>query len=147
MRRPQPKRPLPRAAATEAPAAAPVATEAPAAAPVATEPPAAAPTEAAAQAPAASAVSFANDVMPIFEKSCIKCHGGSDGEKGDLNLRTYEKVMKGSESGAVVVPGDPAGSMLVELITSGEMPKRAPRLAQEQIDTIAQWVTEGAPNN
>ena len=85
--------------------------------------------------------------MPVFEKSCIKCHGGSDGEKGGLNLKTHENVMKGGEDGAVVVAGDADNSLLIELIRSGEMPKRAPKLAQEQIDLIARWVTEGALNN
>lgn len=133
--------------ATEAPAAAPASTDAPTAAPAPTEAPTTAPAEAAAPAPAASTVSFARDVTPIFEKSCAKCHGGSDGEKGDLNLRTYENVMKGGEKGAVVVAGDPDNSLLVELIREGEMPKRAPNLPQEQIDLIAQWVAEGALNN
>jgi len=133
--------------ATEAPAAAPESTEAPTAPPAPTDAPTAAPTEAQAPAPAASTVSFASDVQPIFEKSCAKCHGGSDGEKGDLNLRTYENLIKGGESGAVVVAGDPDNSLLVELIRDGEMPKRAANLPQEQIDLIAQWVAEGALNN
>jgi len=132
---------------TEAPAAAPASTEAPTAAPAPTEAPTAAPTEAQAPAPAASTVSFASDVAPIFEKSCAKCHGGSDGEKGDLNLRSHENVLKGGESGAVVVAGDPDNSLLVQLIREGEMPKRAANLPQEQIDLIAQWVAEGALNN
>ena len=127
--------------------AAPPATKAPAAAPAPTEAPTATPTEAQAPAPAASTVSFASGVQPIFEKSCAKCHGGSDGEKGDLNLRTYENVMKGGESGAVVVAGDPDNSLLVELVREGEMPKRVANLPQEQIDLIAQWVAEGALNN
>ncbi len=133
--------------ATEAPAAAPASTEAPTTAPAPTQASAAAPIEAPAPAPDASTVSFASNVQPIFERSCAKCHGGSDGEKGDLNLRTYENVIKGGESGAVVVAGDPDNSLLVELIRDGEMPKRAPNLPQEQIDLIAQWVAEGALNN
>lgn len=31
--------------------------------------------------PAAS-ISFANDVMPIFKNSCIKCHGGEQIKEG-----------------------------------------------------------------
>ncbi len=142
-------------AATQAPAPtdvpvvteAPVVTAVPTDTPAATEAPAAAPTEAVAQAPAANTVSFAKDVMPIFEKSCIKCHGGTDGEKGDLNLTTHENLMKGGKDGAAVVAGDAPNSLLIELITEGEMPKRAPKLAQEQIDLIVRWVTEGALNN
>jgi hypothetical protein len=144
-------------AATEAPAATTAPTEAPAAAtqaPAATEAPAAtavptdvpAPTEAAA-APAAAAVSFSKDVMPVFEQSCIKCHGGSDGTKGDLDLTSYDNLMAGGKDGQVVSPGDAANSMLVKLMDQGKMPRRQPRLPQETIDMIAAWVNQGAQNN
>jgi mono/diheme cytochrome c family protein len=138
--------PIAQAVPTQVPA---VATQAPAAAtqaPAATE----APTAAATQPPAASsggAVSFSKDVVPIFEKSCSKCHGGSDGKKGGLDLGTYESMMQGGQDGQVIVPGDAAKSILVKLINEGKMPKRAPKLAQEQIDLIAEWVSEGALKN
>jgi hypothetical protein len=147
------------AAATQAPATTAPAAEAPTEAPTAevaaatdapTEAPAAtaAPTEAPTEAPAANeAVSFSKDVMPIFEQTCIKCHGGSDGTKGDLDLTTHANTMKGGKDGAVVVPGDAANSMLVKLIENGKMPRRAPKLPQEQIDLIAKWVNEGAQDN
>ena len=147
-------------AATTAPTAAPAATDAPTAAPptattAPTEAPAAttapeptaAPTEAAAAAPAAAAVSFSKDVMPVFEKSCIKCHGGSDGTKGDLDLTTHANLMQGGKDGQVVTPGDAAASMLVKLIDQGKMPRRQPRLPQETIDMIAAWVNQGAQDN
>ena len=145
--------------ATEAPKAteAPVATEAPKAteAPVATEAPAATQVPAATEAPAATevpavapaAVSFVKDVQPIFEQNCVKCHGGSDGIKGGLSLKTYADLMKGGKDGEVIAPGDAANSMLVQAITAGKMPKRGTKLAQEKIDMIAAWVTAGAQNN
>lgn len=106
---------------------------------------AAAPTEAPAAAEAA--VSFSQDLMPVFEKSCIKCHGGEDGTKGDLDLRTYDAMMKGGKDGQVVAPGDHANSMLWKLVDNGKMPRRQPKLPQEQIDLIASWIDEGAQNN
>ena len=87
------------------------------------------------------------DVQPIFDQSCVKCHGGSDGKKGGLSLKTYDDLMKGGEDGQVIVPGDAANSMLVQAIEAGKMPKRAPKLPQAQIDTIAAWVNAGAENN
>jgi mono/diheme cytochrome c family protein len=129
---------------TQAPSA-PAATEAP----VATEAPAAtqAPAATEAPAPAASAVSYATDVQPIFDQNCVKCHGGSDGKKGGLSLKSYDDLMKGGQDGQVIVPGDAANSMLVQAIAEGKMPKRAPKLPQAQIDTIAAWVNAGAENN
>ena len=85
--------------------------------------------------------------MPILQQSCVKCHGGSDGTKGDLSLQTYDDVMKGGQHGAAVVPGDATGSLLVKQIQSGKMPKRGQKLPQNQIDLIAEWVSEGAKNN
>jgi len=93
------------------------------------------------------AVSFAKEVQPIFEQSCVKCHGGSDGKKGGLSLKTYDDLMKGGEDGQVIAPGDAANSMLVQAIEAGKMPKRAPKLPQAQIDAIAAWVQAGAENN
>ena len=86
-------------------------------------------------------------MQPIFEQSCVKCHGGSDGKKGGLSLKTYDDLMKGGEDGQVIAPGDAANSMLVQAIEAGKMPKRAAKLPQAQIDTIAAWVAAGAQNN
>ena len=128
-------------AATQAhaPTQAPAATNAPAAtqAPAATTAPAAAP----------AAVSYAKDVQPIFEQNCVKCHGGSDGTKGGLTLKTYGDLMNGGKDGQVIAPGDAANSMLVQAIEAGKMPKRGAKLPQAQIDTIAAWVAAGAQNN
>lgn len=132
-------------AATSAPAATEIAATsapAPAEAPAATMPPAA--TEAPA---AAGSVSFSKDVMPIFQATCVKCHGGSDGVKGDLSMKTYADLMKGGEHGAAIVPGDAASSLLVKQIVNGKMPKRGPKLPQAQIDLISQWVAQGAQDN
>ncbi len=83
-------------------------------------------------------------MKPIFEKSCIRCHGGANGIEGELDQRTYAGLMKGGESGAVVIPGNSAGSLLYELIDAGKMPRRSTKLPQEQIDLIARWIDEGA---
>jgi mono/diheme cytochrome c family protein len=106
---------------------------------------AAAPTQASADAPA-SEVSFASDVMPIFEKSCNKCHG-IDQIKEGLDMTSYEKLMEGSFNGEVVVLGNADESMLVELIAKGKMPKRGDKLTDGQLQIIKDWVNAGAPNN
>src|SRR5689334_11167293 len=37
-------------------------------------------------------ISFANDVLPIFQASCVKCHGTEQIKEG-LDLRTYDGVI------------------------------------------------------
>ena len=102
--------------------------------------------EAAAEAAPAGEVSFATDVLPIFEQSCTRCHGSSR-QSGGLRLDSYAALMAGGKDGAAVVPGDAPSSLLVELITSGEMPRNASPLPDEQIQTIIQWVDAGALEN
>ena len=91
-------------------------------------------------------VSFQHDVLPIFEQYCTKCHGDEDPEEG-LKLTSYENVMAGSFYGAVVKPGDPDTSYLVEMIVTGQMPKRGADLTQTEIDTIIAWIEAGAQND
>jgi mono/diheme cytochrome c family protein len=101
---------------------------------------------AAAPAPETATVSFANDVMPIFSASCNTCHGG-DQTKAGLDMTTYASLMAGSMQGAVIFPGSPSQSVLVQQVVDGEMPKRGDKLTAEQIQVISDWVAAGAPNN
>jgi len=132
----------PAAPATEAPTAVPPSTDT--AAP--TEPPVA--TEAPATEPVAggATVSFANDIFPILESRCIGCHGGERTQEG-LVLRTHADIMAGSDNGPVVVPGDAANSLLVELVATQKMPKRGPKLTPPQVQLITDWVNQGALDN
>src|SRR3954451_16812070 len=60
-------------------------------------------------------IDFAHDVKPILDASCVKCHGrGRD--KGKFNFDSVENLMKGGESGAPLVPGASAESILIELV-------------------------------
>ena len=130
------------APATEAPTEAPALTDT--AAP--TEPAAA--TEAPATQPAAegATVSFATDILPLFESRCIGCHGGDRTQEG-LDLKTHASLMTGSDNGSVVTPGDAANSLLVEMVATQKMPKRGPKLTPPQIQLITDWVNQGALDN
>jgi hypothetical protein len=95
---------------------------------------------------ARAVVSFASDILPVFDQSCLKCHGGDKTEKG-LSVKFYAALMPGSEKGAVVVPGDPDASRLAQLLLNGKMPKRGPKLSQGQIELVLEWIRAGAQNN
>jgi hypothetical protein len=87
---------------------------------------------------------FAHRVVPILQKHCVECHGGHRHE-GDLSLNTRELLLK-SEA---LVPGDAAGSHLIDLISSEDkderMPKDKPPLSAEDIKTLREWIDAGAP--
>ena len=115
------------------------------AAPTEAAPPVSTPTGNAAGAPTGN-VSFAKDVKPIFENSCIGCHGVNQVKAG-LDLRTYESLMAGSSNGPVIVTSKSTDSFLVQMVTEGKMPKRGSKLTSEQIKTISDWINAGALNN
>lgn len=87
----------------------------------------------------AAAVSFSADVWPILEKYALAAHGGN----GGVFLESYDDILK------YVTPGDPENSMLYKaLIGDGmkRMPPDAP-LPDEMIQTIYDWIKQGALNN
>lgn len=101
------------------------------------------PTESSAQT---GLISFANDVVPILQSRCWKCHGGEEIKEG-LDLTTFAAIMAGSENGPVVTPGDADNSLLAEQVVSQEMPKRGPKLTPLQVQVIVEWIQQGALNN
>ncbi len=94
----------------------------------------------------ASAVSFTKDVLPILQSRCVNCHGGERVSKG-LNLNSYADLMSGSQNGPVVTPGNATNSLMVQMITEQKMPKNGPKLTSPQIQTITNWISQGALNN
>src|SRR5262245_4960265 len=67
--------------------------------------------------PAQVKVEFARDVLPIFERSCLSCHGPQRPKSG-LRLDNRESALKGGDNGKVILPGDSTNSPLV-LIVAG----------------------------
>ena len=93
------------------------------------------------------------DIKPIFEESCVKCHGPKE-SKAKLRLDNLPAVLKGSENGSVVEPGKSSKSYLViNVARLGDpddwMPppenkfKIAP-LSDQQIGLIRSWIDQGA---
>ena len=94
--------------------------------------------------PLMSQVDYDSQIQTIFDNSCIMCHGNA----GGLDLTTYDNVMNGGSNGAVIIPGDHAGSELYIRITlpsssDEDMPPQG-EMSQGEIDLIAQWIDEGA---
>jgi hypothetical protein len=100
-------------------------------------------------------VSYQKDVVPILDQHCKSCH--MPGQPGyvvsGFEVDSYESLMKGTQFGPVVLPGDPLTSVLVMLIEGRVDPSlRMPHgdattPTKEQILTIRRWVEQGAKNN
>lgn len=87
---------------------------------------------------------FEADVQPILQASCVRCHG--DKRRGDLDLRTFAGLMKGGESGPVVMAGKADKSLLVKKIQEGAMPAdKKEMLKADQLALLRRWIDAGAP--
>jgi len=109
----------------------------------------------AAQDPAASPEFYTAKVKPILDSNCGRCHEGTN-HRGGLNIDTRAGLLKGGHDGAVIVPGDPANSLLVKLIRHEgpqddpmPMPPKRPKLSDADIAVVSQWIAAGAvmPNS
>src|SRR5437870_7659936 len=76
-------------------------------------------------------VNFESDVLPVFQATCVPCHGSTVKMKG-LDLSTLAGVMKGSDAGPVVAPGDPDESGLYKMVQTGTIPKRGKPPAEDR---------------
>jgi hypothetical protein len=56
-------------------------------------------------------VTFGKDIHPIFDESCVRCHG-EERAKSNLRLDSAAGVLKGSKNHAVVIPGHSEQSRL-----------------------------------
>ena len=92
----------------------------------------------------ARAQSFETGIQPILQANCVQCHGEKTRMK-ELDLRSLQGVLRGSESGAVVVAGKPEESRLYKLVNAGTMPMGKSRLAEGEIATIRSWIGSLAP--
>jgi hypothetical protein len=99
------------------------------------------PTPTPAPLPSGGALTFDDTIGPLFALRCGSCHIQTS-IKG-LNLGTYSAVMKGGESGPVIVPGDPQNSLLVQK-QSGAQPHFG-QLTPEELKLVSDWIAAGAP--
>jgi mono/diheme cytochrome c family protein len=86
----------------------------------------------------------ARKVYQIFKDTCLECHGETG--KGDLDLRTHASLMKGGQSGDVIVPHQPEKSLLYLLVNHAEdppMPRKKPKLAEADLELIRKWIEDG----
>ncbi|MDX1982058.1 MAG: DUF1549 and DUF1553 domain-containing protein [Bryobacteraceae bacterium] len=91
---------------------------------------------------AAGAVSYSRQVRPILEAKCRLCHGETN-PSGRVSLSAHRGVA------AIVKPGDPAGSVLLQAISGNppRMPKAGPRVSAAEAGLIRQWIAQGAKDD
>jgi len=74
---------------------------------------------------AAARVVWSAHVEQIFADHCTKCHAGVK-QKGGVDLRTPQTVLKGGDDGAIVIPGKPEESPLMKALRVDSDPHMPP---------------------
>src|SRR5678816_565194 len=93
-------------------------------------------------------VSYHKDIKPLFTANCNGCHR-PEKSKGELDMTSYKLLIKGGKKGTPLVPGDPAASLLVKMISGPEpeMPDEGDPLKPEQVKLVERWIKEGAKDD
>ena len=105
---------------------------------------------------ATAGVSFARDIQPLVERSCLPCHDEKK-PRGDFSLASRERLLQGGSSGdPAVVPGRSAASHLLRYVSDQiedlEMPPlrrrdEYPPLSPAEIARLRTWIEAGATWN
>lgn len=89
---------------------------------------------------------FANDIYPLFQERCAKCH--TKKTRGKFSVNSREAVLEGGKSGKVVVPGESENSLLYKMVVRQEgvkpMPRKRDPLNDKEVEQIKRWIDQGA---
>ncbi len=91
---------------------------------------------------------FEKRVRPVLVERCYECHGEKK-QKGGLRLDSAAAVLKGGDSGAVLVPGQPEKSLLIKVVSWSDPDLQMPpknKLPDAEIAALTEWVKRGAPD-
>lgn len=90
---------------------------------------------------------YQQQVKPVLRERCFACHGALKQEAG-LRVDTVAAMLEGGDSGAIVEPGDPDASYVLERVTAEDeherMPPEGKPLTAAQIEALRSWIREGA---
>jgi len=92
----------------------------------------------------------AERAVALLEERCFKCHSHSAGKnKGGLVMDSLAGLTTGGDSGAALLPGDPAKSLFLKNILSTDpdvrMPPKGDRLTATQVKLLQDWVKPARP--
>jgi len=89
---------------------------------------------------------FETKIRPVLVSSCYECHSAdSKIVRGGLMLDSRSGSLKGGDSGAAIVPGQPEASLLIQAIRheSTAMPPDS-KLSDQVIADFEEWIRNGA---
>src|SRR5437762_2480318 len=98
-------------------------------------------------------VEFNRDIRPILSERCYTCHGPDESKrKSKLRLDTEAGAKSDLGGHFALLPGNAAGSELIQRVTSQDLGRRMPpqyagasRLTDREIALLTRWIAQGAP--
>jgi hypothetical protein len=101
-----------------------------------------------------SQISFATDLLPVFQGGCAVsgCHSAGSQASG-LDLSTRAGLLAGGNNGAAVVPGSPGTSIVIQKLLpnppfGSQMPRNSPgSYPQGWFNKLWAWIQQGAQDN
>ncbi len=93
---------------------------------------------------------FEKKIRPVLAANCYACHSSKmKSPMGGLTLDSKSGLLKGGDSGAVIVPGKPAESLLLRAMRYSDPKLKMPptnKLPDGVIADFEQWIAAGAPD-
>jgi hypothetical protein len=91
---------------------------------------------------------FDDEVLPILEEHCLKCHGAETKIKGGLRLTSREGLLQGGDQGPAIDLKKPEASLFLAMISyrddDHQMPPKG-KLSPEKSAVLSRWIAMGAP--
>ncbi|SNY91966.1 PSD1 and planctomycete cytochrome C domain-containing protein [Flagellimonas pacifica] len=93
-------------------------------------------------------IDFGSQIKPILNKHCISCHGGVK-KNGGFSLLFKEEAFANTESGVpAIIPGNASRSEFIKRLHEEDpelrMPYEKPKLSDEEINLLTEWINQGA---
>jgi len=93
-------------------------------------------------------VDFVRDIQPIFQQTCLKCHG-PETHKNSYRLDAKSIALNGGDYHAPnIIPGKSSESPLIRFVSGQDekitMPPKGERLTEKQIALLRAWIDQGA---
>ncbi len=96
--------------------------------------------------PAPRAVDFQRDVMPIFETSCIGCHG-PEKQRANFRVDVRGDFFSPGNAKPLIVPGDSEASRLIAIVSGNVKNLKFAGvhiLPEHEIAVLTAWINAGA---
>src|SRR5215213_7766072 len=94
--------------------------------------------------PANRAVDFENEIQPLFEARCVKCHGPEKQKGGWRADLKHEALTAGDNYAPNIRPGHSDESPLIHFVAGLDpemkMPAKGDPLTAEQIGLLRTWI-------